>query len=75
MSTDGLTLQDDSRRRLHISSEHSLALGTIQSFRTRAQDDALQALRTEDEQPAVVKERERQEVLARKDARRKSLGK
>lgn len=32
------------------------------------------ALRTEEEQQAAVKERERQELLAHKDARRKSLG-
>ena len=33
------------------------------------------ALRTEEQQQAAAKEKERQEVLAHKDARRKSLGK
>ena len=32
------------------------------------------AVRTEEEQQAAARERERQEVLAHKDARRKSLG-
>lgn len=32
------------------------------------------AVRTEEQQQATVEERERQEMLARKDARRKSLG-
>ena len=44
-----------------------------------AGQDALQetrvAVRTEEEQQAAVKERERQEMINRRDARRKSLGK
>lgn len=32
------------------------------------------AVRTEEEQQAAAKERQKQEVLARRDARRKSLG-
>lgn len=40
-----------------------------------SQSQTMVAVRTEAEQQAAAKERERKEVLAHKDARRKSLGK
>ena len=42
---------------------------------TEYRDQASVAVRTEEEQQAAAKEREQQEIAARKDARRKSLGK
>lgn len=42
---------------------------------TPSRSPARVAVRTEEEQQAAAKERERQEVLAHRDARRKSLGK
>ena len=56
-------------------SESPAMPGTATLTRTEYQDHARVAVRTEEEQQAAVKERERQEMAARKDARRKSLGK
>ena len=44
------------------------------SSQLSAQSPTRVALRTEEEQQAAVREKERQEMLAHKDARRKSLG-
>lgn len=46
----------------------------VASARSPSRSPARVAVRTEEEQQAAAKERERQEVLAHRDARRKSLG-
>lgn len=48
---------------------------TTQSPPSELAQEMRVAVRTEEEQQAAAKERQKQEVLARRDARRKSLGK
>ena len=55
-------------------SSHASLKSPSGKSRSTADSPARVAVRTEEEQQAAVRERERQAVLAYKDARRKSLG-